>query len=674
MKRLFFYILFLLSLNLNAQFSEPVKEGNQPVCLSLLNTDTIPPYIEQIIVVNSHHIDIYFNEPLDLLSAQAAVNFYLTVLGNPSTVSLDAVNKRLIHLYFAYGLASNTSYTLTTNNVKDTSENIMLQHIDIINAPYFAVPGDIIVNEIMVRPPAAGLPGKQYVELINTTSNYINIKNWTINYRVLNNGIVAPFGYIILCSEQDTSAFKVFGNTAGVKNWSYLYYNGTVTLRTDENVEMDLLPYTENTYQDAVKKLGGWSMELDSQRYIGNCPKDLFWSASNNLLGGTPGTTNSKGFSVRYINATDSFVNNTTLEIDFHVPMQKDEIENTANYIFDNGIVVQLAESLDAHATKAKVTLATPLQPNIVYTLIIKQFTGCIGNIHAADTFEIAITEIPQAGELIINEILFHPNAEGEQFIELYNNTNKLFKVKDLIIAQADAINGIESQLLNLVNKKGYIFPNDYLVFSKNKNAVKSQYTTTILSKCVNAALPIFDTKEDIVVLKNSENEIIDKLHYNENWHFPLLANKQGISLERAGFAASTQNKKNWHSAAQYVFATPGYLNSEDTYEFQNAVHIVPEVFSPDGDGVDDEAIITYAFEEAGSVVNVYLYNADGRLANHLVKDIAVSKEGFFTWNGDDENGNKKDVGIYFLVFERIKPDGTKIIYKHKCVLAAKLN
>ncbi len=674
MKNFFFYILIFFSLTSNAQPTEPIKLGSQPACLSQLSADTIPPYVEQTIVVNSHQIDIYFNEPLDFLSAQAAVNFYLTVLGNPSTVSLDAINKRLIHLYFAYSLASNTSYTLATNNVKDTSENIMLPHIDIINTPYFAVPGDIIVNEIMVKPPAVGLPAKQYVELINTTSNYINIKDWTINYRVLDEGIVAPFGYIILCSEQDTSAFKTLGNTAGVRNWPYLTYNGAVTIRTDENEEMDFLPYTEDTYQDAVKKLGGWSMELDSQRYSGNCPKDLFWSASNNLLGGTPGTANSKGYSIRYINATDTLVNNTTLEIDFHRPMNKDEIENTANYIFDNGIVVQFAESLDAYTTKAKVTLATPLQPNIVYTFIIKQFAGCIGNIHAPDTFEIAITEIPKAGELIINEILFHPNADGEQFVELYNNTNKLFKIKDLIIAQADAISGIENQLLNLAGNRGYIFPNDYVVFSRNKNTIKSQYNKTVISKCVNAALPAFDTKEDIVILKNAENAEIDKLHYNENWHSPLLATKQGISLERTGFATYTQNKRNWHSAAQSVFATPGYLNSEDTYEFQNAVHIVPEVFSPDGDGVDDEAIITYAFEEAGSVVNVYIYNADGRLANHLVNDIAVSKEGFFTWNGDDENGNKKDVGIYFLVFERKKPDGTKIIYKHKCVLAAKLN
>ena len=195
------------------------------------------------------------------------------------------------------------------------------------------------------------------------------------------------------------------------------------------------------------------------------------------------------------------------------------------------------------------------------------------------------------------------------------------------------------------------------------------------MSNCTDVNLPAFDTKEDIIVLKNSKNETIDKLHYYEDWHFPLLSSKQGVSLERTSFSALTQNKRNWHSAAKDAgLATPGFLNSEDSYSFEGKVQIIPEIFSPDGDGIDDVATITYSFDEPGSVVNVYLFNADGRLANYLAKEITIPKEGYFTWNGDDEDGNKKDVGIYFLVFERKLPDGEKIIYKRRCVLAVKLD
>lgn len=245
----------------------------------------------------------------------------------------------------------------------------------------------------------------------------------------------------------------------------------------------------------------------------------------------------------------------------------------------------------------------------------------------------------------------------------MYNKTNKLFKLKDLKITQANIITGSDNQTLDLATTSGYIFPNDYLVLTKNKTIVKSQYADAVLSKLCNVNLPTYDEQEDIVVLKNANDVVLDKLQYNINWHFPLLNSTRGVS--KSGFDLLTQTKHNWHSASQDVgYATPGYLNSDDSYELQGDVHIIPEIFSPDGDGIDDEAKITYSFDNDGSVVNVYLYNADGRLANHLQKDVAIPKEGVFIRNGDDENGNKKDVGIYFLVFERKNPDGEKEVYK----------
>ena len=645
------------------------------VRLPLVSTDTIPPNVVRAELINSHHIDVYFDEVLDVASAQTIANYTLSVLNNPTTAVLDAANKKLVHLYYSARFSSNTTYSLTTNFVKDSVGNAMtVPHVGLINTPYYAIAGDVIVNEIMVKPPVTGLPNKQYVELRNNSNESIRLKDWKLNNRNLYDGYLAPNGYVILCPAADTVGFKVLGNTVGVSNWSALGFSGAATIRTDDDILMDSLPYVDETYQDPVKQLGGWSMELDSQRYAGNCPKDLFWSASNNSLGGTPGKLNSKGFSTRYIHATDSLLNSTSIEINFHAPMGPDEVESISNYTIDNGASIQSVVALNGYASKAKVSFTTPLLENTIYTLIIRQFSACIGYVHAADTFKIAITQVPEEGELIINEVLFHPNASGEQFVELYNKTNKLFKIKDLIIAQADAVSGIENQTLNLQNTSGFIFPNDYLLLSKNKNSIKAQYNATVLSKCIDVNLPALDTKEDIVVLKNSENEAIDKLHYYEDWHFPLITTKQGVSLERTSFDAATQLKRNWHSAAPEVLATPGYLNSENSYELQGDVHIIPEVFSPDGDGVDDVATITYSFDDAGSTVNVYLFNTDGRLANHLVKDVTIPKEGVFLWNGDDENGEKKDVGIYFLVFERKQTDGTKLIYKRRCVLAAKLN
>jgi hypothetical protein len=426
--------------------------------LPLVSTDTIPPTIESVELVNRRQIDVYFDEIIDIASAETRLNYTLSAFGNPTSVSVDATNKKLVHLYFTPGLSSNTSYTLTTNFVKDTVGNIMATQQNSINTPYFAIVGDVIVNEIMVKPPVSGLPNKQFVELRNTTNETIRLKNWMLNNRTLNDGYLFPNGYVILCAAADTNSFKPYGNTVGINNWQTLTFDGAAAVRTDDNELMDSLPYTDETYQDPIKQQGGWSMELDTQRYVGNCPKSLFWSASVNLSGGTPGIKNSKGFASGFVNATDSLVNNSTIELNFQVPMDRAQAENLANYSIDNGIVIQSVVAQNPLTTKVKVNLLTALSQNIIYTLIVKEFAGCIGYTHAADTFKIAITDIPVAGEIVINEVLFHPNVGGEQFVELYNTTNKLFKIKDLIIAQADAVSEIENQVVNLQGRKGFSF------------------------------------------------------------------------------------------------------------------------------------------------------------------------------------------------------------------------
>ena len=641
----------------------------------LLSLDVTPPSVSTVSLINSTQVDIYFDETVDITSAQLINNYTLSSLGNPMTAVIDALNKKLVHLTFAQRFLSNTTYTLTTNNVADSAGNSMsIPNISNFNTPYYAVLNDILINEIMIKPSTAlGLPNKQYIELKNTSNENISLKNFTINNANVLEGTIAANTYAILCAAADTNLFKPFGNTIALDNWNNLAFSGTLTLRADDTILIDQLNYVDTMYHDVIKQNGGWSLELLSSAYTGDCDKELFWSASVDVNGGTPGEMN-RNEAPEYVHATFTLINNTTIEVDFTKPMDKTSAQSISNYQIDNGISIQNIMLANTYASKVTLTLASALQPNIIYTFTVAGFSGCVKYIHLADTFDIAITEIPTNGELIINEILFHADAGVEQFVELYNNSSKLFKISDIKIAQANPKTEIEEQLLDLSNTDGYIFANDYIVFTKNKISIKSQYPQAILEKMKDVNLPTFDTQEDIVLLKNRNDEVLDKLHYQTSWHFPLLKTTKGVSLEKSGFDLP-QNKRYWHSAAESAgFATPTYLNSENEYHLLGNVHIIPEVFSPDGDGYDDEAKITYSFDEDGSVVNVYLYNAAGQLANHLVKDEAIAKEGAFVWNGDDENGSKKDVGIYFLVFERKKPDGEKIIYKRKCVLAAKLN
>jgi hypothetical protein len=649
--------------------------------MPILPEDLTPPTVVNALSVNSKQVDVYFDEAVDAITAQSILNYFLSPANaNPVTVTVDANNNRLVHLQFASKLVSNTTYTLITKNIKDSVGNIMtVQNTKQFTTPYFAVLNDVWANELMIKPPSSSsLPNKQYIELKNKTNQTIRLKDWTINGATILDGYLMPNSYIIVCDKADTSAFKLIGNTVGVDSWNALTNDGVILLKSNDNSTIDSLPYLDNYYKDAVKQLGGWSMELNEAGYSGNCRNELFWTASINSNGGTPGVANVLGFPSISVVSIDTLLSLNTIEVRFNnAPMDKVEAEKISNYSIDNGISVVSVSSLDIYSTKVKVTFNRDLDSNTIYHFIIKNINGCTGYNHLTRTSEIALTAIPKPGELILNEVLFNPNDGGVQFVEVYNTTSsKLFKLKDIWLSQADIVSGFDNVILKMDSISGYIFPENYVAFSKNKNTLQAQYANTNSANCVDVNLPTLDTKEDIVVLKGADNTEVDKLHFNENWHFPLLISEnkvKGISLERTEFNVSTQNKRNWHSAAADTNATPAYQNTIDSYELLGDVHIIPEVFSPDGDGLDDIASITYSFTEDGSTVNVYLYNADGRLANHLAKDVPIAKEGVFIWNGLDEDGNKKDVGIYFLVFERKTANGKKIIYKKKCVLAAKI-
>lgn len=645
--------------------------------MPLLPEDITPPFVDSVALINSQQIDVYFSEQVNIVTAQNLINYTLSLIGNPISVVLDGSNNRLAHLYFGTKLLSNTTYTLTTENIEDSIGNAMIAASqNLLQTPYFAEAGDILINEIMVKPPTAtALPNKQYIEFKNKTDEIIRLKDFTVNNQLLLDGYLQPSGYVIVCDADDTAAFKPIANTIGIVGFNALQDVGAISIRSNDNTLLDSIHYNEDFYQDDIKELGGWSLELNENGYSGACARELFWRASESVNGGTPSQRNEIiAFLVR-VNATDSLLSKSSIQIDYHGAMDSSEVLNIGNYIWDNGVVVQSVSIINPRNTIATLTLAAPLDSNKIYHLKISSFSGCVGYVHLEDSFEYAITREPLAGELILNEILFQPNAGVDQFVEIYNKSANLFKVQDLMLTEENVITGNETPSADIASVDGYIFPNDYLVLSKNKNTVKAAYPNAVLSKFVDVQIPQLDTKEDIVILKSALGEVLDKLHYNVNWHFPLLRTTVGVSLEKTAFDLPTQVKRYWHSAAEEVgLATPGYLNSDDSYELLDDVHIIPEIFSPDGDGVDDVAAITYNFDDDGSVVNAYLYNAEGRLVNHIVRNEPIPKSGVFLWDGTNENNNKNDIGIYFLVFERIKSDGKKLVYKRKCVLAGKLN
>src|SRR6185436_3872400 len=164
--------------------------------------------------------------------------------------------------------------------------------------------------------------------------------------------------------------------------------------------------------------------------------------------------------------------------------------------------------------------------------------------------------------------------------------------------------------------------------------------------------------------------------HYYSSWHFPLLNDVDGVSLERLNPDRPTQDVTNWHSAAETVgFATPGYRNSEYSASGTTADELTvdPEIFSPDEDGHNDVVNLKYHFDMPGFVATVNIYDSKGRLIRNLVNNELLGNDGSFTWDGVTNSKDKARIGIYIFYVEVYNLDGETKQFKKSCVLASKM-
>ncbi|HNL84794.1 MAG TPA: lamin tail domain-containing protein [Chitinophagales bacterium] len=632
-------------------------------------SDITPPVITAVNAVNATHVDVVFSEPVSNPTASTIANYLLS----PSVVVIsatpDVTNPNTVHLVLAAPLTSNTAYTLTVNNVQDTASNSITQHDFNFTSAYYAQAGDILINEIMAKPnPTHGLPDKQYIEIKNTTGFPISLANWEINGAQIVSGTIAPNTLAIICNQTDIAYFNGFGTVIPVNGLATITNNAT--LISDLAIIIDSLTFDNSWYRSTAKQNGGWSLELFNQGYETGCVRKSFWEAAANVNGGTPGTQN-HAYSTQNIAAHVQQITATQIDVLFDGEVNATEVTSLTNYLLDNGINVTAVNLLQNNPTQVSLTTSPALTINLLYKLTIKDMSGCAGIFHPQETLDIAITRKPMSGELLLNEILHYPKSGGSDFVEIYNPTNNIFSIKDINIIKEDPISGFQLST-DLSASSQYILPYGYLVITQDKNAILHDYPNAVTDNIQIGNLPDFGIKEDIVVLKNTDNTVLDRLHYTDKWHFSLLKTYQGVSLERTNDLANNEEKTNWKSAAESAgFATPGYLNSTFTdISLDNNIHTKPEVFSPDQDGFDDEFVIEYNFEQAGNVATIAFYDINGTPVRTLINSQSLPKEGYFIWDGTTNNGEKAKVGIYLMVFEIKDMNGNTKRTKKKCVVA----
>jgi hypothetical protein len=548
---------------------------------------------------------------------------------------------------------------------------------------------DVVITEIMADPtPVVGLPAFEYIEIRNRSNQILNLQNWKLSDATGTATIsvsynLKPDSSVVLCGTTAAPQFAVFGPTIGVTSFPSLDNDGEMlSLKSPQNKTIHAVNYSINWHSNIIKKDGGWSLEMKD--ISKPCLGATNWTSSIAAVGGSIGVTNSVG----NLAVTDALpiidkataTDNVTIAIQFFEPVDSTSAVNITNYnVAPITSILQALPQAPLFNT-VLLKLATPMVLGQVYTVSINNIKNCSGtNIAPNSIIQTGITQPAIPGDIIINELLFDPKPNGTDYVEIYNKSNKLINAKELFIANRSGT-AVASQKLASIND-AIIFPNSYFVITEDKPTMMQQFVVQNPNGVSEIpTMPTYSADKGSCVLLNQAGTILDELVYLDDWHFPLLSNKKGVSLERVNIGATTQNANNWFSAAVSTNlplsgGTPTYKNSQNYTQLNgNPIVINQKIFSPDGDGFDDLCTINYNLLQTGLVGNIYIHDAQGRQVKHLVKNALLAQQGQFVWNGLGEQNQKLSIGQYIIVTEVFNTTGGKKQYKNVIVLARKLN
>ena len=128
------------------------------------------------------------------------------------------------------------------------------------------------------------------------------------------------------------------------------------------------------------------------------------------------------------------------------------------------------------------------------------------------------------------------------------------------------------------------------------------------------------------------------------------------MALERIHLDGLTQDPENWTSATEGCgWGTPGYRNSQHSEAGggDEAVTVVPEVISPNGDGYHDFAEVFCNFPTTGQRVTIDIYDRDGHRIRRLCDNRICSTGERFRWDAVTDDGRTVNNGLY-VVFVRV--------------------
>ncbi len=510
--------------------------------------------------------------------------------------------------------------------------------------------GGVLVNEAMVNEPHDTVTF-EWIELYNDSNGYVDINNYTLDvngtsFNLFNSSFLPPNGYMIICRKLiDTvnhSGFESkWGNNSGF--WG-------------DTPEEAALPIAEESFTllNTVGYIRLYSVStLLSELNWPNAGGDGYsWeriSASNNAAvnsadpsGSTPGRANSVspvaldleldsvwhtsllgGASIRvelFNRGTDS-AKTQSLLLYRRQPTDSTDTQDTI-----------VSVPVDPLGPGNRDTLSFYLEEPGIYAQI-----GLLLSPDGRATNNSAFIRVTgqQYPPIILSEFLPDPALPlASEWIELLN-------VSDSTINLAGWRVGDELNLREITGSLTPLFPGERVVVAQDTIAFRSFYTGSTVRVFQPGSWPSLNNTGDLVRLYDSFGFAADRYQYTEGF-----ADNYTIARDQ-----TQQSDGPWLRSAS-AGGTPGQVNTVWTQPTSDRTTVAfePQVFSPDGDGFEDETTLRLTVVDA-SAYTLKIYDRTGNLVKTFLDSEPLSTSSI-SWDGRSDAGNRLPIGIYICFFE----------------------
>ncbi len=261
-----------------------------------------------------------------------------------------------------------------------------------------------------------------------------------------------------------------------------------------------------------------------------------------------------------------------------------------------------------------------------------------------------------QPGEIILNELLPAPFAEGSEYIELYNRSQQTLSLTGLALATRKA-DGSISTLYPLSAITTPLEPGGYVLLSKLLSGVEAFYLISAPQALHEVKLPVLaNNGATVVLLRLTDLTVIDEVSYSPKWHDSAIKDPKGVALERLDPDKPTQDATNWHSAAESAgYGTPGYRNSQQLLPSSTLNGFERPYWSDS----ERSYLLRYQLADAGYRCRIWVFDTMGRRIAEIANLSTLATEGTLRWDGIGYDGSRPKPGIYIFYAELFLPNGT---------------